>query len=130
MRARVTITHLSPGQWRRLQVRLKTDYIIPAGTPTVCAVFELSEQNIQGEERHAEMPVFEFSMLVAELAQVGASELVAEATLTPDALPDHLEDQRNAADPARRHSSGHLEDQVNITVDGVHLDVPGRWYPR
>lgn len=67
MRAQVTITDLTLAQWDRVQDRLMTSYEIEPGTPTVCAVFELTPDMA---ERHAEMPVFEFAMLMAELVQV------------------------------------------------------------
>lgn len=97
MRTRTKITDLSPAQWDRLQARLQTSYDIPPGIARVCAVFELAPQ---GEERHVEMPVQAFATLMAELAQIGHSE-TALATISLAGLPEHLEAERNAADPVR-----------------------------
>lgn len=105
MRTRAKIADLSLAQWDRVQTRLLTSYDIVPGTPTVCAVFELTPDF---HERHAEMPVFEFAALLAELGQITerhtgevGPEEVAQAALTPDALPDRLNEIRNAADPSR-----------------------------
>jgi hypothetical protein len=92
---------LSKAQWDRLQIRLQTSYDLQPGMATVCAVFE---QGVQQDERHVEMPIQMFATLMVELANLNR----ATAVLTPDALPDHLEEARNAADPARtkaRHPS-------------------------
>jgi hypothetical protein len=102
VRAQVKIADLNLAQWDRLQERVQTSYEVKPGEPTVCAVFELAPMS----ERHAEMPVFEFATLMAELAQIENTGLVAEAALTPDALPDELNRIRNAADPARNYQTG------------------------
>lgn len=106
MRARVKITDLNLAQWDRVHERVRTSYEIEPGAATVCAVFELAPMT----ERHVEMPVQEFATLMVELSNIHNTGLVAEAALTPDALPDELERIRDAADPARaeyRTGQGH-----------------------
>jgi hypothetical protein len=109
MRGQTTVTGLSMAQWDRLQVRARTSYDIQPGTATLCAVFELDDPSTAAiEERHVEMPIQEFATLMTELAALDRVAQLAEAALTPDALPDHLEKARNDADPARatEHEEG------------------------
>lgn len=95
MRTRIKVTDLSLGQWDHLQDNLPASYDMPEGAVRVCVEFELDAQM---DSRHVEMPVRAFMALMTRLARI---QRHAEAALTPDALPDHLEAVRNAADPAR-----------------------------
>ncbi len=94
MRTRTYVSDLSDAQWDRLQLRAKTEYEITSGTARVCVTFE--KAGVDDElERHVEMPANEFALLLSELHLVAQ----AEAVLMPDALPDHLDGLRAAADP-------------------------------
>lgn len=93
MKVGVTVSDLTPDQWRQIQ-DLPVSVEIPAGVARACVVFTGGS----AEERHVELPA---RMLAATLERLFRIEQTAKAVLTPDALPDHLESVRNAADPAR-----------------------------
>lgn len=111
----MTITDLDEELWTYLQRNVRTEYEIPEGAVRVCLTFSR-----EGEERHAEMPMAAIVGLLMGLGMVSASQafraltLTVQAALTPDALPDHLEDQRDAADlqrvPCQHHTPPHLYD--------------------
>lgn len=63
MRTRIKVTGMSTDQWDRLQLRAKTEYEFTPGIARVCVVFELAPQT----ERHVEMPVHDFALLLSEL---------------------------------------------------------------
>lgn len=99
MRIKTTIDRLNENQWQFANRVLLTSYNIPKDASRVCLVIEH-----RGEERHAELPIGAYMGLVGGLGLKAVIEGygTAQAALTPDALPDHLETVRNAADPARR----------------------------
>lgn len=86
MRTQIKVADLSNEQFERLDHRLFTSYEMPAAAARVCVVFELAP----GTERHVEMPVHEFAVLMTELAMIGAVPATVEAMLSPDALPEQL----------------------------------------
>jgi hypothetical protein len=98
MRVQTTITDLSEDQWAFAQEVLRTQYEIPAGSSRACLTLEHA-----GEERHVELPL---AALIGFQSALGLHASLrafrtAMAALTPDALSEHLEEQRNAADPQR-----------------------------
>lgn len=95
MRLQTTIDRLTDTQWTFAQEALRTSYEIPMDASRVCLVLEH-----RGEERHAELPLGAF---IGLMAGIGINDTVKTvmAALSPDELPDHLEAQRNAADPQR-----------------------------
>jgi len=95
MRITTTIDRLTENQWTSAQKVLRTSYDIPMDASRACLVVEH-----RGEERHAELPLFAYMGLVGSLGLKAVDDGLG--TVTPDALPDHLEQVRNAADPARR----------------------------
>lgn len=96
MRTQIKVTDLSVVQWDYLQDNLLEKYAIPADAVRVCVEFELDPEM---STRHVEMPVRAFMSFLTRL-QAAQIRATAQAVLTPDALPDHLEAVRNAADPA------------------------------
>jgi hypothetical protein len=99
MRTRMMITNLDAEQWDYLHRNVRTEYEVPAGATRACLIFSR-----EGEERHAEMSLAALVGLLVGLSMAGATRTLraAMAALTPDALPDELEAERNAADPAHR----------------------------
>jgi hypothetical protein len=95
MRLQTTITGMTAVEWKFAQEVLRTEYTIGPDASRVCLTLEH-----EGEERHAEMPLGAFVGFVAGLGVNNTVQTVL-AALSPDELPDHLEDQRNAADPTR-----------------------------
>lgn len=98
MRLTTTIDRLTAEQWTIAHQILRTEYEIPMDASRVCLVLEH-----RGEERHAELPLGAYAELLRSLAadSVLSPLRTAMAALTPDALPDHLEKVRQAADPER-----------------------------
>lgn len=94
MRTRIKVGDLTIRQWDWLQDNLPDSQEFPPNAVRVCVVFELTAEL---SPRHVEMTARRFVALMTTLARLET----AQAVLTPDALPDHLEDQRNAADPQR-----------------------------
>ena len=94
MRTRIKVTDLSLTQWDWLQDHLPESREFGPDAVRMCVEFELTAEL---SPRHVEMPPREFVALMTTLARLET----AQAALTPDALPDHLEAQRNAADPQR-----------------------------
>lgn len=105
MRTAITVTGLTRETWALTQEIVQAEYEIPDTAIRVCVTFVHED-----EERHVEMPLIQFGAVLRRLVQRDQG-IVAEAVLTPDALPDHLKTVRNQADPAR-------------------LDISERWYPR
>lgn len=102
MRARVKVADLNLRQWDHITTEVPVDgREFLDGLPRVCVVFELTPEI---SEVHIEMDVAEFATLMTKLEGIRNEPAVAEvaqAALTPDALPDVLEDIRNEADPSR-----------------------------
>lgn len=100
MRTRIKVTDLNLRQWDYLTTEVPvTGRTFLPGLPTACVVFELTPDF---SELHIEMDLAEFTSLMTHLGSIRNEVVVtAQAALTPDALPDHLEDIRNAADPQR-----------------------------
>jgi len=119
MRLQTTITELSTEQWELAQKVLKTGYEIPADASRVCLTLEHN-----GEERHAEMPLGAYIGLLGAfgLTSLATGLQTAMAALTPDALPDHLDDLRNAADPQRA-----AERRDGPPLAEVHDPATGRY---
>lgn len=100
MRTRIKVTDLNLRQWDYLttEVPVNGRKFLP-GLPTACVVFELTPDL---SELHIELDLAEFTTLMTHLGSIRNEVVVtAQAALTPDALPDHLDDLRNAADPQR-----------------------------
>lgn len=97
MRTRIKVTDLTAGQWDWLERNLRDSYEIPDTAIRVGVQFEIDVLS-RVLVRHVEMSVRAFAVLVSQLQSL---QIQAGAMLTPDALPDHLETVRNAADPAR-----------------------------
>lgn len=101
MRTRIKVTDLTLRQWDHLQDVLPAEHDIPEGAVRMCVEFEIDlPGQIRG--RHVEMPVRTFVRMMTQLQRIERYEpdalMVATAALTPDALPDHLEAVRNAAE--------------------------------
>lgn len=101
MHTRVKVKDLNLRQWDHLTT------VVPINgrtfmneVPRLCVEFELTPDLHQ---LHIEMDVAEFAALMIRLERIknekGLAE-IAQAALTPDALPDHLEQVRRDADPA------------------------------
>jgi hypothetical protein len=92
------VTELTEAQWDQVQDTVKTEYDFGQGSSRACVTFAYGEL-----ERHAEMPVGAFVGVLAGLGLTQALSMLqtAQAVLTPDALADHLDGARSAADPAR-----------------------------
>ncbi len=95
MRLNVNVDRLTEAQWKFAQDALRISYDIPMGASRVCLVLEH-----RGEERHTELPLGAFIGLMAGI-NVNDNVQAVIAALSPDEVPDHLEGQRNAADPQR-----------------------------
>jgi hypothetical protein len=90
MRARIKVADLNLRQWDYLTTNVPVDgrEFLP-GLPRVCAVFEVAPEI---SELHIEMDAAELAGLLVVLEGIknepDVTELVAQAALTPDALPD------------------------------------------
>lgn len=99
MRTRVKVTDINLAQWDYLTTEVPVNgREFLDGLPRLCVEFELTPDFHQ---LHIEMDVTEFATVMTRLEGIRNTGLVAEAALTPDALPDALEEIRNAADPTR-----------------------------
>jgi hypothetical protein len=98
MRVRIKVADLSFNQWEWLQKNIPERQEFRPEDVRVCVELELTGQV---DPIHREMTVLRFMGLMNRLARVER----AQAALTPDALPDYLEAERNAADPAREPGS-------------------------
>lgn len=102
MHTRVKVRDLNLRQWDHLTTEVPVNgREFLDGLPRLCVEFELTPDFHQ---LHIEMDVAEFATLMTKLEGIRNEPAVAEvaqAALTPDALPDHLEAVRNAADPTR-----------------------------
>jgi hypothetical protein len=97
MHIRVKVKDLSLRQWDWLQDNVQVEYDFAPFEPRACVEFELTpDLNV----RHVEMPVPALAGLLMVLQSLDPA-VTATAALSPDELPDHLEGQRNAADPQR-----------------------------
>ncbi|AAT36793.1 Pas45 [Actinoplanes phage phiAsp2] len=94
MRTRIKVKDLTVNQWDWLQDNLPDGHQFGPDDVRMCVEFELTAEM---SPRHAEMPPRAFVALIGNLARLER----AQAVLTPDALPDALEEIRNEADPAR-----------------------------
>lgn len=98
MHTKIKVKDLSLVQWDWIQTHLVRDYEFTPETVRVCVEFELTPDfNLT----RVELPVRAFMHLMNQLQGIETRARAAEAALAPDALSDHLEDQRNAADPVR-----------------------------
>lgn len=104
MRIKVEVSCLDQTQWKCLDHWAFTSYFNPARDPIVHATFRLTDLH----ERHIEIPVSQFADLVIALDRVvGKSpgeatiQEVAEAALTPDALPDYVRGDGSRANMVR-----------------------------
>jgi hypothetical protein len=95
MRTRIKISDLTIRQWDWLQDNLPDSPKLSPDAVRVCVEFELSDELLL--DRHVEMTARMFVALMTTLSRLET----AQAALTPDELPDHLEAQRNAEDPQR-----------------------------
>lgn len=91
MRARIKVTDLNLKQWDYLTTKVPVSgrEFLP-GLPRVCAVFELAPEI---SELHIEMDAAELAGLLVVLEGIRNEPdpvLVAQAALTPDALPDEV----------------------------------------
>jgi hypothetical protein len=102
MHTRVKVIDLNLRQWDHLTTEVPVNgREFLDGLPRLCVEFELTPDF---SSLHIEMDVAEFATLMTKLEGIRNEPDVAEvaqAALTPDALPDHLEKVRNDADPAR-----------------------------
>ena len=100
MRTRVKVADLNLRQWDHLTTEVPVNgREFLDGLPRLCVEFELTPDL---HSLHIEMDVAEFATLMTRLHGIRNEAIsLAEAALTPDALPDALEDIRNAADPRR-----------------------------
>lgn len=102
MHIKIKVKDLNLRQWDYLttEVPVSGRTFLP-GLPRVCVEFELTPDF---HSLHIEMDVAEFAGLSTVLEGIKNETAVADiaqAVLTPDALPDHLDSVRDAADPAR-----------------------------
>lgn len=82
MRIQSTIADLNQRQWAIVQEMVRTQYEFPSEMATrVCAVFKR-----EALERHAQMPMAEYSEVMALLSMDGAVQAAQTmmAALTPD----------------------------------------------
>lgn len=114
MRVRIKVADLSLNQWAWLQENLPASYEIPEHAVRVCVELELTGQT---NPIHREMSVRKFMFLMSTLDRVD----LAKAVLTPDALPDHLEAERNAADPARCDHGARVARSEPSAFDGATI---------
>lgn len=102
MRTRVKVADLNLRQWDHLTTEVPVNgREFLDGLPRLCVEFELTPDLHQ---LHIEMDVAEFATLMIRLEGIRNEPAVAEvaqAALTPDALPDHLDRLRDEADPSR-----------------------------
>ena len=102
MRTQIKVTDLNLRQWEYVATKVPVNgREFLGGLPRVCVVFELTEDI---SEIHIEMDLIELTGLLVVLEGVRnepATSQVAAAVLTPDALPEHLNQMRDEADPAR-----------------------------
>jgi hypothetical protein len=102
MHTRVKVTDLNLRQWDHLTTEVPVNgRTFLDEVPRLCVEFELTPDF---SSLHIEMDVMEFAALMTRLQTIRnevAVADVAQAALTPDALPDRLEEIRNAADPTR-----------------------------
>lgn len=89
MRTRMKVADLNLRQWDHITTTVPVDgRVILEGVPRVCVVFELAPEI---SEIHVEMDVVELAALLVKLNTIRNDpdpELVAQAALTPDVLPD------------------------------------------
>lgn len=140
MRIQSTMTDLTEVQWAFVNATVLTSYPIDDLETRVCLTIEHGEQ-----ERHVEMPMGSYISLLTGVRLIPLSQTlsrfrenvrasmakVAEAALTPDALPDHLEKARSAADPARKPGQTeapceHGLPVVEVTPSLFHDEPPVR----
>jgi hypothetical protein len=91
MRTRIKVADLNLRQWDYLTTNVPVDGrdFLP-GLPRVCAVFEVAPEI---SELHIEMDAVELAGLLVVLEGIRNDPdpaLVAQAALTPDALPDRI----------------------------------------
>jgi hypothetical protein len=102
MHTRVKVRDLNLRQWDHLTTEVPVNgREFLDGLPRLCVEFELAPEV---SSLHIEMDVAEFATIMTRIESIRNEPAVAEvaqAALTPDALPDHLEGVRNAADPQR-----------------------------
>lgn len=102
MHTRVKVKDLNLRQWDHLTTEVPVNgREFLEGLPRLCVEFELTADF---HSLHIEMDVAEFAGLMTVLEGIkneAAVADIAQAALTPDALPDYLEAVRNAADPQR-----------------------------
>lgn len=111
MRTRIKVTDLNLRQWDYLTTEVPVNgRTFLEGLPRACVVFELTPDMA---ELHIEMELVEFSTIMIRLNSI-RNEVVttAQAALTPDELPDALEDIRNQADPSRAAERGGCPDGI------------------
>lgn len=82
MRIRIDIDQVTPAQWRWLLDNVRQEYRFEAKAIRMCVTFTAAAG---GEHLHREIEVKEWVRIVEELKRVS---FLAEAALTPDALPD------------------------------------------
>jgi hypothetical protein len=88
MRTRIKVTDLSLAQWDYLTSKVPVDgREFLAGIPRACVVFELTPDF---SELHIEMDLVELAGLMVTLTAMDL-RAVAQAALTPDALPEPCE---------------------------------------
>lgn len=102
MHTRVKVKDLNLRQWDHLTTEVPVNgREFLDGLPRLCVEFELTPDF---HSLHIEMDVAEFATIMTRIESIrnepDVSE-IAQAALTPDALPDHLEKVRNDADPTR-----------------------------
>jgi hypothetical protein len=98
MRTEIKVGDLNLRQWGYITENVPVDgRVILEGVPRVCVVFELNE-DIQ--VLHVELDVVEFASILVHVNQIrnepDVSE-IAQAALTPDALPDRRVKNTGAA---------------------------------
>lgn len=107
MHTRVKVVDLNLRQWDHITTEVPVNgREFLEGLPRLCVEFELTPDF---SSLHIEMDVAEFATLMTRLEGIKNEPAVAEvaqAALTPDALPDELERLRNAADPVRAAERG------------------------
>lgn len=84
MRISVNLNDLTPQQWRWVDEIWRPE---PLGRNDMRACAMLAGP--RGVARHIEVSVAELILAIGELERIDRFGLLAEAALTPDALPDH-----------------------------------------
>lgn len=89
MRARIKVTDLNLRQWDHITTQVPVNgRTFVEGVPRLCVEFEVAPEL---SPLHVEMDVMEFAGLMVRLESIKnepAVEELAQAMLTPDALPD------------------------------------------